>query len=342
MKPYISYSLLAAAAACGMASAAETAYTTPVGYTTKNLAANQFTLVGLTVHSPTVSAGILTGESATSVTVAGVDFVALLGTPSPLSATPLTYILELTDGTVQEIKDWTALGVLTTPDNITALVVPGTTTYKLRKAATVSNVFGANNSVGLTPDTDGSLTGTDYVLILNAAGTAFTTVYYFNDGSNDPEVVGWYDLQSNRVDNKAVPYPDSLFVQRAAGSPLSLVVSGEVKTVKTGGVILPGYNYVNSVAPAGSTLGNSGLQAFVTPDTDGSLTNIDYVLVQQGVAYKSCYYFNDGSNDPEVVGWYDLQSNRVESLSLDGGFLLQSASGPKPYSVSVPSTYSNL
>ena len=329
MKTSISYSLLAAAMACGLAHGQTTAYTTPVGYVTKSLPPGLTTLVGLTVQQPTVAAGVLDAASASpkSVTDNQVNFTTTLTAGA-------TYVLELTDGTVQEITAWSG-SVLTTPDNITASVTPGTTTYKLRKAATVSDIFGATNSVGLSPDTDGSLTGTDTILILNASN-AFDTVYYFNDGAG---TTGWFDDQGAPADNKVVAYPDSFYVRRAAGTPKSLVVSGEVKTTPTGGRLVSGFNFVNSVAPVGLTLATSGLQTSLTPDVDGSLTGTDLVLVPNGAVFTTVYYFNDGAG---TTGWFDDQGAPADSLPLDGGFLINNASGIKPFKVNVPAGYSSL
>jgi hypothetical protein len=330
MKKYLPYSLILAAAATGLAHGAATAYTTPVGYVTKALPPGATTLVGLTVHNPTVAAGVLdavTSTPAKTVTDNGVNFTTTLTAGQ-------TYILELPDGTVQEIKSWTG-SVLTTPDNITSKVVAGTTSYKLRPAATVSSVFGATNSIGLSPDTDGSLTGTDLVLVLNA-NNAFDTVYYFNDGAGTQ---GWFDDQGNPAGDKVIAYPDSFFVRRAAGASKSLVVSGEIKTNATGGSLVSGYNYVNAVAPTGLTLANSGLNSFLVPDADGSFTGTDFVLVPSGSVFLTAYYFNDGAG---TQGWFDDQGNAADATVLDGGFLIKSNAGPKAYTVSVPTTYSSL
>jgi len=301
-----------------------------VGYVTKSLPANQFTLVGLTVHNPTVAAGVLDAKSSSpkSVTDNEVNFTNTL-------AAGATYILELADGTVQEVTSWSG-SVLTTPDNIASLVTPGTTKYKLRKAATVSEVFGATNTVGLSPDSDGSFTGTDFILVLNSAGTAFVTVYYFNDGAG---TTGWFTEAGDPAENIALVYPDSFFVKRASGVTKNLVVSGEVKTTPTGGSLVGGYNYANGVAPTGSTLGTSGLEAYLTPDTDGSFSGTDFVLIQQGAAYVTTYYFNDGAG---TTGWFTEAGDPAEGISLDGGFLLKSASGPKAFKVSAPSSYSGF
>jgi len=321
------YAFLAAALACGMANA-QTAYTTPVGYVTHELGANQFNLLGLTVHQPTIAAGVLDAESSSSVTDTEVNFTTLLTAGS-------SYVLELGDGTIQEITAWSG-SVLTTPDNITGNVTPATTTYKLRKAATISDVFGPTNNVAnLSPDTDGSLTGTDTILVLNELGN-FDTIYYFDDGAG---TTGWFDDQGGDATNKRIIYSDGFYVKRAAGAPKTLVISGEVKTSKSGGQLVAGFNYISSVAPTGLTLGTSGLEAYLAPDADGSFTGTDLLYVLDNGSLVTAYYFNDGAG---TTGWFDDQGGDATNLKLEGGYLIQSATGPKPFVVNVPAGYSSL
>jgi hypothetical protein len=136
------YAFLAAALACGVANA-QTAYTTPVGYVSIPMAPGQFTFGGLTLQSATVAAGVLSSSSASSVTASGsIDFTALL-TPGSV------YILELPDGTIQEVTSWSG-ATLNTPEDISGVVTAGVTTFKLRQWATVAPVFGLSNSAGLT------------------------------------------------------------------------------------------------------------------------------------------------------------------------------------------------
>lgn len=318
MKPIIPFALLGAFFAVGAAKAAST---TPVGYVTKTLAPNQFTLVGLTLNNPTAAAGQIDAESATSVTDNGVNFTDIL-TPGA------TYVLELGNGTVQEITSWSG-SVINTPSDISSSVTPGSTTYKIRKAATVSDVFGSANSVGLTPDSDGDFTtGNDLLLIFN--GVAFDTVYYYNDGTT----TGWFDDLGNPAEDKVIAYPDGFFVQRVAGSSVNLVVAGEVKTSATSGVLAAGgYSYLGAVAPAGQTLASSGLSAFLTPSTDGDFTTVDNVLIQlPGGTYASHYYFNDGT----TTGWFDDSGNSTDNEPLDGGFLLLNRGGAKSYTLAAP------
>jgi hypothetical protein len=323
MKTYIPYSLILAAASCGLAFGAATAYTTPVGYTTTTLKPGIFNLVGTTVHNPTVAAGVLDAVSASSVTDNNIDFTTL-----PL-ASGATYILELGDGTVQEITSW-AGGVLTTPDNLTGVVTPSTTTYSLRKASTVAEIFGATNAAGLTASVEGDFsTNTDLLLIYN--GTSFDTVYYFDDGVG---TTGWFDTVGNPAEDKVVAFPDGFFVQRVAGSDIDLVVSGEVKVTPTGGLLAPGYNYLNGVAPAGLTLGSSGLSAYVLASADGDFTLVDNLLTQNtDGSYTTNYYFDDGVG---TLGWFDTVGNPTDAEPLDGGFLLFNVGGSKPYVITAP------
>lgn len=351
MKP-LSYSLIAAALACGLASAQTTAYTTPVGYVTKTLTGGRFNLTSLTVHNPTVSAGVISAKDVTlppSVTVTGANFLTLLGTPGDpgTPGTENTYILELTDGSIQEITEWGA-DYLRTSANFNARVTAGTTTYKLRKAATVSSVFGATNTAGLKSSPDGEVENAsgiptaDTIQLWNGAG--FTTIYYFDDTAG---ATGWYTGTGAPAANIPIIHADGFFVRRAAGAPINLVVTGEVKTTKTSGALDPGFSYLGAVAPVGLTLATSGLENFMGHSADGIVTDdntgkyvVDTVQIQQpDGGYRVCYYFGD---TPTGV-WYDAEGNLAGDAVLDGGFLIYSISAlPKPYTVSAPPSYSTL
>lgn len=319
------YAFLAAALACGMANA-QTAYTTPVGYTTQTLAPNQFNLIGVTLHQPSVAAGVLDAESSNSVTDTQVNFTTLLAAGG-------TYVLELPNGVIQEVTSWSG-SVLTTTDDITGSVTPGVTTYNLRRADTIGSIFGATNSAGLTASADGDLTTCDIVQIFNGSG--FDTIYYFNDGAGTE---GWFDDANNPAVDKPIIYADGIFVKRVAGSNISLVVDGEVKKVATAGVLGAGFNYLGGVSPVGSTLGNSGLSAYLTASADGDLTTCDTVLLPSGGTYTTCYYFDDGAG---TTGWFDDANNPAEAFEITPGFLILNVGGSAPYSLAVPSAYGSL
>lgn len=328
MKPIIPFALLGAFFAVGAAKAAST---TPVGYNTISLPSGQFTFVGLTVHQPVLSAGVLTAESSSSVTAGATDFVALLGAPGSA-----TYILELADGTVQEVTSWTNAGVLNTPNDITGSVVPNTTTYKLRKASTISDVFGATNSAGLVASPDGDFENNADVITLIGAGGAPTQVYYFNDGAGTQ---GWFTGGNEPAENLPIVHTDGFYIKKIGGS-LPLVISGEVKLTPSSGVLINGFNFLSPVAPVGLTLASSGLKNSISQSQDGDSEAVDNVLIPQpNGSFVTCYYFNDGAG---TEGWFQTNNDPADSLPLEGGFLILNRGGQKTYSISVPAAYSNL
>jgi len=323
MKTSISYSLIAAAMACGFANGQTTAYTTPVGYVTQALAADQFNLVGTTVQQSTAAAGVIDAVTSISVTDNGVNFTTTLTAGT-------VYVLELNNGTIQEITSWSG-SVLTTPSNLVSQVTAGTTAYKIRPAATISSIFGAANSAGLTPSPDGSTGNADTIQVYNGSG--FDTIVYINDGAGTE---GWYTETGDPAANLPIVYADGFFVKRTTGSgPINLVVSGEIKTVPTSGVLTPGFNYLGAVAPVGLTLATSGLSSYISPSPDGDAATSDSVQIQVGGAYVVCMYI-DG------IGWYSETGDPVDNQVLNTGFLIQNRGTTKPYTVSVPSSYSSL
>jgi hypothetical protein len=326
----IQYSLMLAAAACGFANAQTTAYTTPVGYVTQTLSPNKYNLISATLQNPVVASGLITGTSSSSVTSAGLDFSALLQAGT-------VYILELPNGVIQEISAWSS-ATLTTPENISSNITANTTKFKLRKAATVASIFGAQNSAGLKADGDEDYSNNDLVLIPNAVG-AFDTVYYFDDGAG---TTGWFDAEGNAADNRVINYSDGIFVQRASGSSINLTVSGEVKTTPTKSVLSSGFNFLGAVSPAGLTLGTSGLSSSLRVATteEEAASVADIVLQQQASgAYRSAYYFDDGAG---TTGWFDTEGNTADDMILDSGFLIQNKGQAKSSSLAVPSAYGSF
>lgn len=332
MKPKtILTGLAAALLAPGALFAQTTATTTPVGYVTEVLQPGMYNLVGLSLQNAAVASGVLTASASDSVSASAFNFTTLLTAGK-------TYILELNNGTVQEITSWTAT-TLNTPDNISSQVTNNTTAFKLREAETVSSVFGATNSVGLTPSVDGGLDSADKIVISTSSG--LVTIYYYNDGEGTE---GWFTDVGDPAENIVLSYPDGFFVQRAAGEGnLNLVVSGEVKTKATSGVLVPGYNYLASVTPSGTglTLATSGLKNYLTASADGDPSTADNVFLPLADgSYTTCYYFNDGAG---TEGWYTASGDPADDLSLTSGYLIYSLSETvKPYTVSVPTAFDSL
>lgn len=333
MKPY-TYSLLAAALACGMAQGAATAYTTPVGYTSNQVAlAGQFNLFGLPVHSPTIAAGILDANSATTVTDNEVNFGTTL-------TAGLTYILEITNGagngTIQEVTSWTG-SVLTVPSDLTSIITNGTTTYKLRAAATIGSVFGAANSAGLLASANADPAEADVVYIPDGAG-GFVQIFY----STADGFTGWFDtVNFADATNTPLVYADGFLLQRRGGTNLTLTVSGEVKTTPTYLSVDQPFTYVGTVYPVGSTLGTSGLSASVLASANADPAEADVIFMPDGGGGYNQYFYSTADG---FTGWFDTVNFADSSaVELSPGVLIQRRS-PSSYAakISPPSSYNSL
>lgn len=339
MKPIYSYALLAALAAVGSASAQVTATTTPVGYVTETLHTGQFNLIGLTLHQASVSAGILTAENSGYVTAGTVspaattDFVALLGTPGP--TTP-TYVLELADGTIQEVTSWSSDGKLFTPQDITGSVTPGTTTYVLRKARTISDTFGATNSAGLQSTAEFDPGQADIIYVPNGSGGSDQFFYSSAEGAE-----GWFNA-GDFSDGNNVPlvYVDGITVLRK-GADLPLVINGEVKKTPTKYVLLGGnFNSLGAVYPVGSTLASSGLSSSLTGTDSFDPSSADNVFIPLASGgYQTLFY----SNAEGAEGWFDAGDfSDGNPVPLTSGISVLRRGATTAATITPPTSYSTL
>jgi hypothetical protein len=327
------YAFLAAAAACGLASAQTTAYTTPVGYTTQSILAGQFNVFGLNVHQPSVASGVIDASDADSVTDTQVNFTTTL-------TAGLSYILEINTGsgagTIQEVTAWTGSELSLSAD-LTSIITNGVTTYTLRPAATVGSVFGAANSAGLLASPNADPAEADVISIPDGAGGFIQVFYSSADG-----FTGWFDTV-NFADATNLPliYADGFLLQRRGITNLSLVVSGEVKKTPTIISVDQPFTYIGSVYPAGSTLGTSGLSASVLPSANADPAEADVLYMPDGTGGYLQYFYSTAEG---FTGWFDTVNFADSSaVELTPGVLVQRRA-PSAYSalISPPPSYSSL
>jgi len=335
MKSLLSYSLLAATMAVGVASAQNTATTKPVGYVTETLKAGQFNLVGLTVQQPQTSAGALTAVAAGGVSDSTANFTSTLTAGQ-------TYVLKITSGTaagtIQEVTSWSATQLNTTVNLSTVGVVTGDK-YQIRKAATLSDVFGTTNQVGLLA---GNLNTADIVWIPTGGGN-FAKYYYSPAVSFPvPAAAGWKNASGGDASNVPIVYADSVFVQRRGTTDLALVVSGEVETTSVSLVLEGGvFNYIGGIFPAGSTFGTSNL---ATQVQSGNINTADVVWVPDGVGGYAKYYYSPAVSFPvpAAAGWKNASGGDATNVEIKSGVIVQRRGATKSVLLSPPAAYSNL
>jgi hypothetical protein len=300
MKPY-TYSILAAIFACGMAQGAATAYTTPVGYETLDLAAG-YNYLGLRLQGEVKFAGKLTGVTTSSVSDSSVDFTTLDDAK--------TYILEVenANGVTQEILGSAAGGVgghdLTTPDLSAKVAVNDL--YKVRVAATLNSIFGAANQAGL----ESSAYGPGGDIIYFPTGSANFNLYYYDDFN-----ASWSDYGTGEAVNGdlvALNYADSFLIYGGGVGASTLTVTGEVKTKTTGFNLDPGYNFVGSVYPARATLSSTFDEAVTLNLIDRSAYGPggDIVYVPTGGGNFNLYYYDDFN-----ASWSDYGTGEAVTAS---------------------------
>lgn len=318
MKP-LSYAFLAAATACGLASAAETAYTTPVGYTTLGVPANTDTNISIPLQSSAAWAGVSTGISGSTVSVAASSYTAGQYATGG-------YMLQVTSGAligrVFPITANTTDSVTVDPVGASDLQTQGFATgnsFVIRPFWTLDSLFPSGAGVGASSDpfspsslvlfNDNALTG------LNRGATGF---FFYYDGSQGGDA-GWYDandLGAGPQGGKTVKPSDVVTIRNLNGSPLSMTVTGEVPSVASANLVISDTQANDSFAqlpfPVDTSLAQSQLfESGAVSDSSDPFSPTDIVLTFDSAGTglnpgASGFYFHyDGSQGGDA-GWYDL------------------------------------
>lgn len=276
MKTSISYSLIAAAMACGFANAQTTAYTTPVGYFTSVIAGaganpSADTYISSSLVQPTVFAG------AANASPSGTTTVAFAGASVP-AGLGLTYVLEITSG--PSVGWWSTVTSSTTSSVTVSDSFPAglaaDVTVSVRKHNTLKSYLG-DNAPGLTPF-DGIVTNYDEVQVLDASLAVVTSFAYVT-----AEVIGlpegaWLNLGSSEPDDRVIEPGSSIKIKRLSASGLSFVASGTVKTTPTQVDLYPNFNWIGTQIANGKTLNGMNLNTTLIA-YDGISPNYDELQI---------------------------------------------------------------
>ena len=321
MKSIFAHAMLAALVASASAYGQTEAKTKPVGYETITLNANQFNVIGLRLQGASVAAGALDTIGTTSVTDNEGSFA------STLSASK-TYILEITSGSLSGLTveaTWTSGNVLNTPDNLSQAGITAGTTYNLRPAMTLEEIFGTTSSVLTKGFASGS---SDIVWIPNGAGNYSR---YYLHASNV-----WRNVDTNTASpNIPITYTDALLIEkRSSGAVLSL--NGEVKVAGSTFPVISGMNAVSTIYPVGVTLQNFGLEDDVQAGFASGSADIVWVPNGSGGYYR---YYRHASNV-----WRNVDTNVAVAgdVALTPGVWIERRGSARSFTVTPPASYSSL
>ena len=328
----------------GSAAAQESA-SKPVGYETLPINGG-FNYLGLRLHEAPVASGTVTAVDADSVTDSNADFSALTG----------TYVLEIANatGTVQEVTSFNDATDIPTAD--LSAVVAVDDAYLLRPIANLASVFGAANESGLDAG-GGNPVGADVVWIPTESG--FDKYYYDNfgpafGGATWAKIDPAGGVSTVVADASAINlfYTDGIIVV-GGGDDNSLVVTGSVKLTSTDLALVPGFNYLSSISPAGGSLGSmfgaaneAGLDA-----GGGNPVGADTIWVPTVGGFDKYYYDNFGPAfggatwakiDPAGGVSTVVADSTTVSFDDSSSILIVNAGDAQAATAGVPSFYSTL
>jgi hypothetical protein len=262
-------------------------YTDPVGFITLNVTGGSpgVSYLGLGMVQVQKVRSIITAVSGTVITDSSQSW-----TNNQFNGAGNAHFIELLNGPGAGVTDdivATGPNSITTASNLSSLITPGTTTYKIRAHWTIGTVFGATNDVGfLTGTTAGTA---DNVLTFDPVTKAYTTYFYLT-GS------GWRKSTDPFADqrNALLDFDRGVIVIRRNAASLSAKLVGAVKLGQTSIPIAVGANIVGNVYPITNlTLNASGL--YTGSPTTGvnsgtSASTGDNVLVWTGTTWLTYYY----------------------------------------------------
>jgi len=314
MKTSISYSLIAAAMACGLANA-QTAYTIPVGYISLDVPANADTTINAPLQRPTSYAGA-------STSIAG-NVVGATGLVASGFVTPACY-LKITSGslagnTFPIVSNTTSsITVLSGAVSLQALGFVAGNTFDVIPFWTLNTLFPAGAGVGGTSD---ALNPTSYVLVSDyvgigadrASGQAF--IYCTGDAELGL-VAGWYDNADPFSGTKNdVPIDPSIQYTIRAVNSATVTISGQVPSTNAATEVVKAAvtndNYLATPFPVDISLSQSGLQSVIAATSD-ALNPTEYVFTYNNTAtgYNksagAAYFYCSGDAELGLAaGWYD-------------------------------------
>jgi hypothetical protein len=327
MKTYIPYSFLAAAAACGMA-LGQTAYTTPVGYTTSTV----YAAFGAGSPKNNVVAPNLQNSASWAGSVGSISGDVLTLSDASLQAaayneistnfslgTVYAYFIETSDGYWAQIVSNSATTV-TVEAGAGANFTAGEA-VKIRKHVTIASYFGANNEAGLLPNNDGDPGEADNITIIDEVNSSSILVFPSNllGGS-------WITDAFEEAANIPI-YPDQgLQVLRRGLTDVVFTSSGEVNVTGRQIGITSGIQIRPTARPVDGTIGDLGLYTGVDStglaDDGGTVDPAEADTVQVLVNGNTITYFYSTVDLGAGPGWYDDGFAPAENLPAGAALII--------------------
>ena len=273
-------------------------FTQPVGIskvTIDGSGTNESAFTALSVtyeNAPLYSGTINTASSALiSLTTSDLSAGEYAGTDPNGDATH--YVL-LTSGDHEglslEIQENTINTITVSSDNLESLSLDGIT-FEILAHSTLADIFGAENSAGLTSGS--SVNQSDRIYIMQADGTGSWDSYYYQTSPRGGS--GWRQVGDTSTDYQGLTLPldTGILVNRIGDEDLTLYVYGSVKKTETHMRVLgPGFSLLGNPFPVDIQLGESGIYSadngYVSTSSP-STSDLLFVIAADGT-FDSYFY----------------------------------------------------
>jgi hypothetical protein len=272
--------------------------TAPVGFINLTIkgtdAGAGMTAISVPMLPQVVYSGVVSGAAGTTIT----DSSATWADGDYATADPngnASYYAEITNhsdtaqiGTILEITGSSASAkTLTVGSDVTGL---DGASYAIRKFRTISDVFGSDNSAGLTSAASPSSSDVVYKVGFEQGQVVWQRYYYQTApvfaGGNGWRKAG--DIQ-NDMSNVAIFPDEGLLVRRIAATDISITLPGSIKTHNSRTTLVNGFNLVSLSYPVDTTLDSLGLDTKLTSGSSPSNADVIYMVDSSG-QFERFYY----------------------------------------------------
>jgi hypothetical protein len=334
MKPFIPYSLLAAAALCGVA-LGQSATTDPVGYITQSINGNvganpsgAATYISATLIEATefASASSVSPSGSATVTFAG-------GVPVDLDD---SFVLEIRAG---DQEGWWSTVISSTANSITVNDtfpngLPESVSVSVRKHSTLQSLLGSN-SPGLKPISNSNEPPYDSVELLDPVTQATTVAVYVLEEVGVPQS-GWYDFVTQDQLDGAVIHPGtSVKIVRHDESALELVSSGTVKVTKTQVDVYPNFNWLGQPIAVGATLGSMNFYDQIIK-FDNGVTENDFISLLNPDQSSDVFVAADPSLGIGSIMANFVTADDATNIAVPDGYVFQRAASQAASVITIP------